>query len=76
MKHQAPNYTYVFGNAYVTEYGEYAAEGGIVSFDSSLLTNSQWQLVDVLPDSMKMEYVLAILDGEEDVVREIESDNK
>lgn len=75
MTHQAPNYTFTFGKAYVTEYGEYAAEGSVVSFDSSLLTNSQWQLVDELPDSMKMEYVLAILDGELDVVAEIESDN-
>jgi hypothetical protein len=29
-----------------------------------------------LPDSMKIEYVLAILDGEEDVIREIEEDAK
>jgi hypothetical protein len=33
-------------------------------------------LVDVLPDSQKFEYVLAILDGEEDVIAEIEGENK
>jgi hypothetical protein len=29
-----------------------------------------------LPDSQKFEYVLAILDGEEDVIAEIEGENK
>ena len=63
-------------NAYVSEYGEFAADGMILSFDQSLLNNQQWQFVDELPDSLKFEYVLAILDGEEDVIREIEEDAK
>lgn len=75
MKHESALYTYT-NKAYVTEYGDFAAEGSCVTFDSSLLSNSQWQLVDDLPDSMKIEYVLAILDGEEDVIREIEEDAK
>jgi hypothetical protein len=75
MKHEAPNYTYT-NNAYVTEYGDFAAEGSVLTFDQSLLTNSQWQLVDELPDNTKFEYVLAILDGEDNVVREIESENR
>jgi hypothetical protein len=75
MKHEAPNYTYT-NKAYVTEYGEFAAEGSCLTFDQSLLTISQWELVDVLPDYQKFEYVLAILDGEDDVVAEIEGENK
>lgn len=75
MKHESALYTFT-NKAYVTEYGHFAAEGSCVTFDSSLLSNSQWQLVDQLPDSMKFEYVLAILDGEEDVIREIEEDAK
>ena len=75
MKHETALYTFT-NKAYVTEYGHFAAEGSCLTFDSSLLSNSQWQLVDELPDSMKFEYVLAILDGEEDVVREIEEDVK
>ena len=75
MKHETTLYTFT-NKAYVTEYGHFAAEGSCLTFDSSLLSNSQWQLVDELPDSMKFEYVLAILDGEEDVVREIEEDAK
>ena len=75
MKHETALYTFT-NKAYVTEYGHFAAEGSCLTFDSSLLSNSQWQLVDELPDSMKFEYVLAILDGEEDVVREIEEDAK
>jgi hypothetical protein len=75
MKHETALYTFT-NKAYVTEYGDFAAEGSCLTFDSSLLSNSQWQLVDELPDSQKFEYVLAILDGEEDVVREIEGENK
>jgi hypothetical protein len=75
MKHETENYTYT-NKAYVTEYGDYATEGSVLTFEQNLLTISQWQLVDELPDSMKFEYVLAILDGEEDVVAEIESENR
>lgn len=75
MKHITALYTYT-NNAYVTEYGDFAAEGSVLTFDQSLLSISQWQLVDELPDSLKFEYVLAILDGEEDVIREIEGENK
>ena len=75
MKHETALYTFT-NKAYVTEYGDYAAEGACVTFDQSLLSIPQWQLVDELPDSLKLEYVLAILDGEEDVIREIEEDAK
>lgn len=75
MKHETALYTFT-NKAYVTEYGDYAAEGSCVTFDQSLLSIPQWQLVDELPDSLKLEYVLAILDGEEDVVREIEEEAK
>ena len=75
MKHETALYTFT-NKAYVTEYGDFAAEGSVLTFDQSLLSISQWQLVDELPDSLKFEYVLAILDGEEDVIREIEEDAK
>ena len=75
MKHETTLYTYT-NRAFVTEYGDYAAEGSVLTFDQSLLSIPQWQLVDELPDSLKFEYVLAILDGEEDVIREIEEDAK
>lgn len=66
---------YTFTNvAYVTEYGDFAAQGSVVTFDPSLLNDKQWDNVDTLPDSMKMEYVLAILDGEEDVIADIEEE--
>jgi len=67
--------TYTHSNtAYVTEYGDFAAQGSVLTFDPTLLTDKQWNLVDELPDSMKFEYVLAILDGEEDVIAEIEGE--
>lgn len=75
MKHITALYTYT-NKAFVTEYGDFAAEGSVLTFDQSLLSNSQWQLVDELPDSLKFEYVLAILDREEDVIAEIEGENK
>jgi hypothetical protein len=75
MKHETALYTFT-NKAFVTEYGDYAAEGSVLTFDQSLLSVSQWQLVDELPDFQKFEYVLAILDGEEDVIAEIEGENK
>ena len=73
MKHETSNYIYT-NRAYVTEYGDFAAEGSVLTFDQSLLTVSQWQNVDELPDSMKFEYVLAILDEDEKAIREIEGE--
>jgi len=75
MKHETALYTFT-NKAYVTEYGDFAAEGSCLTFDSSLLSNSQWQLVDELPDYQKFEYVLAILDGDENTIRAIEAENK
>ena len=75
MKHESALYTYT-NKAYVTEYGDFAAEGSCLTFDSSLLSNSQWQLLDELGDYQKFEYVLAILDGDENTIRAIEAENK
>jgi hypothetical protein len=60
--------------AYISADGSYSANEDTITFDTDALTEKQWQIVDELPDSMKMEYALAILDGDDDFVAEVESE--
>ncbi len=62
--------------AYISADGSFSACEDTITFDTDALTNDQWEIVDQLPDSMKFEYALAILDGDDDFVNEIESEYK
>ena len=68
------DYTYHSQKAYISDDGSYSACSSTLTFDTDALTEKQWQIVDELPDSMKFEYALAILDGDDDFVEEIESE--
>lgn len=50
--------------AYVSEYGNWGQEQVLV-FDKDLLTEEQWEVLDVLTDYDKMPYVKAIINGED-----------
>jgi hypothetical protein len=69
-------YTFHSQKAYISADGSYSANEDTITFDTDALTNEQWEIVDDLPDSMKMEYAIAILDGDDDFVNEIESEYK
>jgi predicted nucleotide-binding protein len=60
--------------AYISGDGSFSACEDTITFDTDALTNKQWDILDSLPDSMKMEYAIAILDGDDDFVNEIESE--
>ncbi len=50
--------------AYVSNYGNWGQEEVIV-FDDDDLTESQWEMLDELPDYEKMPYVEAVLAGDD-----------
>jgi hypothetical protein len=49
--------------AYVSEYGNWGQEEVLV-FDSSLLTEEQFEVLDQVSDYSKMSYVKAIINGD------------
>jgi hypothetical protein len=53
-----PNIAYVDGD------GSYGV-GAIALFDSNRLSDEQWETLANLPDGERIEYVVAILDGED-----------
>ena len=68
------SYNYNSQKAYVSADGSYSACEDTLTFDTDALSEKQWQVVDELPDSMKFEYVLAVLDGDDEYVAELESE--
>jgi hypothetical protein len=61
-------------DAWVAEDGSY---GGLplLQFDSKALTDAQWERLTDISDSDKLDYVKAILDGNNIAVCEIEMEN-
>ncbi len=68
------NYDFHSRKAYIAGDGSYSACEDSITFDTDALTTKQWDIVDDLPDSMKMEYAIAILDGDDEYVAEVESE--
>jgi hypothetical protein len=60
--------------AYVSADGSWSACEDTITFDTDALTDKQWEIVDGLTDYLKMEYVIAVLDGDDEYVKEIESE--
>jgi hypothetical protein len=61
-------------NAWVAEDGSYGA-APLLQFDSKALTDDQWERLTDISDSDKLDYVKAILDGNNIAVCEIEMEN-
>ena len=70
------SYDFHSQKAYVSADGSYSACEDTITFDTDALTEKQWQIVDILPDYQKLEYVIAVLDGDDEYVSEIESENE
>ena len=60
--------------AFIADDGSFSACENVITFDTDALTNKQWDIVDNLPDSMKMEYAIAVLDGDDEFVADVESE--
>ena len=48
--------------AWVTEDGSYGS-GEVLHFEPTALDDEQWELLSVLPDSQRLAYVEAVLNG-------------
>ena len=59
--------------AWVSMDGEYGQ--GVVLFDSDELTDDQWEKLTEMSDGDRATYVVAILNGDEEAVKEIEEEN-
>jgi hypothetical protein len=51
--------------AFVTEYGDWGREHNIIIFNDDNLTEEQWDTLADLPDSMKLSYAKAVMDGDD-----------
>ena len=59
--------------AFVSMDGEYGQ--GVVVFESDLLTDQQWENVADMSSSDRAMYVVAILNGDEEAIKDIEKEN-
>jgi hypothetical protein len=51
--------------AWVSEDGSWSAGNELITFDGDLLTDSQWETMSLLPDSERIVYVMAVINGED-----------
>ena len=55
----------IHDGAFVDADGNWSREATIITFREDELTEQQWLVVDELPDSQKLFYIEAILNGED-----------
>lgn len=61
--------------AWVTNDGEYNGSSVVLEFDFNALNEQQWSNLEDMSDMDRLDYVEAILAGDDDKVRHIELDN-
>jgi hypothetical protein len=61
--------------AWVTNDGEYNGSSVVLEFDFNALNDQQWSNLEDMSSMDRLEYVEAILAGDDDKVRHIELDN-
>lgn len=66
-------YFHEFAQAWASDDGSYGGEGLIV-YNPSDLTESQLALLSEIHDGMRVEYIIACLDEDEERIEEIEAD--
>ena len=65
--------TYITGEyAYITDEGEFSARASMTLIDPSLLTDRQWENVDAMHRHDRLDYALAIVNGNSDRTTNIE----
>lgn len=61
--------------AYVATDGSYSASEDVLTFDADALTEKQWDLLGELSDADKFYYALAVLDEDEQVLKDYETNS-
>jgi len=62
--------------AWISEDGSFSQENELITFDTDLLTERQWEIVDQLSDSERIIYAIAVIDGQDVSEWEDEYDNE
>jgi hypothetical protein len=55
----------VQSTAWVSEDGSFSYNNQLITFDPDLLTEKQWETLDELADSERIEYALAVIEGDD-----------
>jgi len=58
-------YKHYVGTAWVGEYGDWARNAQLITFDHDDLTKEQWDTLETLSDYDRIEYAMAVLDGDD-----------
>jgi hypothetical protein len=53
------------GTAWVSEDGSFSYHNQLITFDSEQLTEEQWDTLAILPDYERIEYAMAVIDGDD-----------
>lgn len=70
QRKETMSYNYSNDLAWISEDGSYSQNNELITFDPSLLTDEEWEIVDELSDTEKIIFALAVLNGEDDLVQE------
>lgn len=59
------SYTHNSNTAWISEDGSWSGGNELITFDYDELTDKQWELVAELPDSERILYAIAVIDGQD-----------
>lgn len=59
------DYTYASNAAFVTGDGDYTENGELLIFNPDDLTEEHWAIISELPDSERIVFITAVLNGED-----------
>ena len=64
------SYTHSEELSWISEDGSYSQSNELITFKPDELTEEHWEIIDELPDSERIIFALAVLNGEDDLVQE------
>ncbi|CAB4242314.1 hypothetical protein UFOVP108_126, partial [uncultured Caudovirales phage] len=59
------SYNYNSSIGWISEDGSYSQGNELITFDGDLLTDKQWEILSCLPDSERIIYAIAVIDGQD-----------
>jgi len=59
------SYNHNPSTAWISEDGSYSAGNELITFDTDCLTNRQWDILSDLPDTERIIYAIAVIDGQD-----------
>ena len=59
------SYNFNSSIGWISEDGSYSQGNELITFDGDLLTDKQWEILSCLPDSERIIYAIAVIDGQD-----------